>query len=93
MYAKDAGIPPNFAKAKVHITVQDENDNAPAFGREHYSLEVPENLEPVELFTLKATDQDTGESGRLKYKITGHFVCVLSNIVLLFEILHLKIYI
>ncbi|KAI7793262.1 putative protocadherin-16 [Triplophysa rosa] len=71
VYAKDAGIPPNFAKAKVHITVQDENDNAPAFGREHYSLEVPENLDPVELFTLKATDQDTGESGRLKYKITA----------------------
>ncbi|XP_055064438.2 protocadherin-16 [Misgurnus anguillicaudatus] len=71
VYAKDAGIPPNFAKAKVHITVQDENDNAPAFGREHYSIEVPENQEPVELFALKATDQDTGEKGRLEYKITA----------------------
>lgn len=71
VYAKDGGIPPNFAKAKVHITVLDENDNAPAFGRQHYSLEVPENQEPVELFSLKATDLDTGESGRLNYKITG----------------------
>jgi len=71
VYAKDGGVPPNFAKAKVHITVLDENDNAPAFGRQHYSLEVPENQEPVELFSLKATDLDTGESGRLDYKITG----------------------
>lgn len=55
----------------------DENDNAPAFGREHYSLEVPENLEPVELFVLKATDQDTGESGRLKYKIIGIKLCFI----------------
>lgn len=88
MYAKDAGIPPNFAKAKVHITVQDENDNAPPFGKEHYSLEVPENLEPIELFVLKATDQDTGESGRLEYKITGIslFACVFLLHFLLFEI-------
>uniref|UniRef100_A0A673K804 Protocadherin-16 n=1 Tax=Sinocyclocheilus rhinocerous TaxID=307959 RepID=A0A673K804_9TELE len=71
VYAKDGGIPPNFAKAKVHITVLDVNDNSPAFGRQHYSLEVPENQEPVELFTLKATDLDTGESGRLEYKITA----------------------
>uniref|UniRef100_A0A8C1IL44 Protocadherin-16 n=1 Tax=Cyprinus carpio TaxID=7962 RepID=A0A8C1IL44_CYPCA len=71
VYAKDGGIPPNFAKAQVHITVLDENDNAPAFGQQHYSLEVPENQEPVELFTLKAKDLDTGESGRLEYKITA----------------------
>lgn len=71
VYAKDGGIPPNFAKAKVHITVLDENDNAPAFGLQQYSLEVPENLQPVELFTLKATDLDTGESGQLEYKIKG----------------------
>ncbi|TRY99245.1 hypothetical protein DNTS_022810, partial [Danionella cerebrum] len=71
VYAKDGGIPPNLAKAKIHITVLDENDNAPTFGQKLYSLEVPENLEPVVLVSLKATDLDTGESGRLEYKITA----------------------
>uniref|UniRef100_W5KLY4 Protocadherin-16 n=1 Tax=Astyanax mexicanus TaxID=7994 RepID=W5KLY4_ASTMX len=70
VYAKDGGMPPNFAKATVHITVLDENDNAPVFGRLQYSLELPENLEPVELFIIKATDQDSGDSGHLEYRIT-----------------------
>lgn len=71
MYAKDGGLPPNFAKATVRIAVLDKNDNAPAFGRQYYALEVPENLGPVELFTLRATDQDTGASGEVDYRITG----------------------
>ncbi|KAG9348456.1 hypothetical protein JZ751_002191 [Albula glossodonta] len=70
VYAKDGGLPPNFAKATVKITVLDENDNTPAFGRLYYTLEVPENLEPVELFTLRATDQDSGAGGEVEYKIT-----------------------
>uniref|UniRef100_A0A8C9TP09 Protocadherin-16 n=1 Tax=Scleropages formosus TaxID=113540 RepID=A0A8C9TP09_SCLFO len=69
VYAKDGGIPANFATAMVRITVLDENDNAPAFGRLFYNLEVPENLEPVELSTLRATDQDTGDSGEVEYRI------------------------
>lgn len=55
----------------MRITVLDENDNRPAFGRVYYSLEVPENQEPVTLFTLRATDQDSGDSGLVQYKITG----------------------
>ncbi|XP_053500578.1 protocadherin-16 isoform X2 [Ictalurus furcatus] len=69
VYAKDGGMPPNFAKAKVHITVLDENDNAPAFGRLQYSLELPENLTPVEIFLIKATDHDSGDSGRVEYRV------------------------
>ncbi|KAG7471220.1 hypothetical protein MATL_G00122070 [Megalops atlanticus] len=71
VYAKDGGLPPNFAKATVRITVLDENDNSPAFGKPHFSLEVPENLEPVELFTLRATDQDAGDSGEVEYRIVA----------------------
>lgn len=48
----------------------DENDVAPFFGRLYYSIEVPENLEALALFTLRATDQDAGESGKINYKIT-----------------------
>uniref|UniRef100_A0A4W5MZ02 Dachsous cadherin-related 1a n=1 Tax=Hucho hucho TaxID=62062 RepID=A0A4W5MZ02_9TELE len=70
VYARDGGVPPNIARASVKIQVLDENDNAPAFSRLYYSLEVPENMEPVELFTLRAIDLDTGDSGEMTYKIT-----------------------
>ncbi|XP_071379690.1 protocadherin-16-like [Centroberyx affinis] len=71
VYAKDGGIPPNYAKATVKIRVLDENDNAPVFGRLYYSIEVPENLEPLPLFTLRATDQDMGDSGEMNYRIAA----------------------
>uniref|UniRef100_A0A8C8IWS8 Protocadherin-16 n=1 Tax=Oncorhynchus tshawytscha TaxID=74940 RepID=A0A8C8IWS8_ONCTS len=70
VYARDGGVPPNFARAAVKIQVLDENDNAPTFSRLYYSLEVPENMEAVELFTLRAIDLDTGDSGEMTYKIT-----------------------
>lgn len=73
VYAKDGGMPPNFAKAKVYITVVDENDNAPVFGRLRYDLELPESLDPVEFFIIKATDHDSGDSGRVEYRITGKY--------------------
>lgn len=69
--AKDGGLPPNYAKATVRIKVTDVNDNPPVFGRLYYSIEVPENLEALPLFTLRATDQDAGDNGRINYKITG----------------------
>uniref|UniRef100_A0A8C8EHU5 Protocadherin-16 n=1 Tax=Oncorhynchus tshawytscha TaxID=74940 RepID=A0A8C8EHU5_ONCTS len=71
VYARDGGMPPNFARASVRIQMLDENDNAPTFSRLYYSLEVPENMEAVELFTLRATDLDTGDSGEMTYKITA----------------------
>ncbi|XP_068174112.1 protocadherin-16-like [Antennarius striatus] len=71
VYARDGGLPPNYAKTTVRIRVLDKNDNVPVFGRLYYSIEVPENLETLPLFTLRATDQDVGDSGELKYKITA----------------------
>ncbi|KAK1169607.1 hypothetical protein AOXY_G8441 [Acipenser oxyrinchus oxyrinchus] len=71
VYAKDGGLPPNFATATVRITVLDENDNSPAFEKDSYHLEVPENQEPVALFTMKAMDHDAGENGRVEYKIVA----------------------
>ena len=55
------------------MSVQDENDNAPAFGRPWYALEVPENQPAVELCTLRASDPDTGANGDLEYRITGEW--------------------
>lgn len=71
MYARDRGLPPNFAKAVVRVEVLDVNDNAPVFAKPWYGLEVPENQAPVELCYLKATDPDSGPGGELEYRITG----------------------
>ncbi|XP_054639199.1 protocadherin-16-like [Dunckerocampus dactyliophorus] len=71
VYARDGGLPPNFAKAVVRVQVQDVNDNAPVFAKPWYGLEVPENQAPVELCFLKATDPDSGTGGELEYRITA----------------------
>lgn len=70
-YAKDGGLPPNYAKATVKIKILDANDNAPVFGRLYHSIEVPENMEALPLFTVKATDPDEGDSGEIHYRISG----------------------
>uniref|UniRef100_UPI0037E8DF2B protocadherin-16 n=1 Tax=Semicossyphus pulcher TaxID=241346 RepID=UPI0037E8DF2B len=71
VYARDGGLPPNFAKAVVRVEVQDVNDNTPIFAKSWYGLEVPENQAPVELCFLKATDPDSGPGGELEYRITA----------------------
>ncbi|KAK2828340.1 hypothetical protein Q5P01_019374 [Channa striata] len=71
VYARDGGLPPNFAKATIRVEVQDMNDNAPVFAKPWYELEVPENQGPVELCFLKATDPDSGPGGELEYRITA----------------------
>ncbi|XP_035755124.1 protocadherin-16 [Egretta garzetta] len=67
VYARDGGLPPNLSKATVRITVGDENDHAPHLESESCSVEVPENQSRVALYTLRATDPDGGENGRLEY--------------------------
>ncbi|XP_042316175.1 protocadherin-16 [Sceloporus undulatus] len=71
VYAQDKGLPPRQSKATVRVLVTDENDHAPTFPRETYSLEVPENQAHVELVTLRATDHDAGENGRLIYHLAA----------------------
>uniref|UniRef100_A0AAX7SGL1 Protocadherin-16 n=1 Tax=Astatotilapia calliptera TaxID=8154 RepID=A0AAX7SGL1_ASTCA len=71
VYARDGGLPPNFAKTVVRVEVQDVNDNAPIFAKPFYGLEVPENQAPVELCILKATDPDSGPGGELEYRIAA----------------------
>lgn len=71
VYARDGGLPPNLSKATVRITVGDENDHAPHLESESCSVEVPENQSRVALYTLRATDPDGGENGRLEYRLAG----------------------
>lgn len=85
MYARDGGLPPNFAKAVVRVEVQDVNDNAPVFAKPWYGLEVPENQAPVELCFVKATDPDSGPGGELEYRITGEKQCCVSSPSILLE--------
>uniref|UniRef100_A0A8D2ML22 Cadherin domain-containing protein n=1 Tax=Zonotrichia albicollis TaxID=44394 RepID=A0A8D2ML22_ZONAL len=56
----------------LHVVAQDSdlgengrNDHAPLLERESCSIEVPENQSRVALYTLRATDPDGGENGRL----------------------------
>lgn len=77
VYARDAGLPPSLTKATVWVTVGDENDHAPHLESESCSVEVPENQSRVALYTLRATDPDGGENGRLEYRVAGemHWEC------------------
>ncbi|XP_026697084.1 protocadherin-16 [Athene cunicularia] len=69
VYARDGGLPPNLSKVTVRITVGDENDHAPQLESASCSVEVPENQSRVALYTLRATDPDGGENGRLEYHV------------------------
>ncbi|XP_056408915.1 protocadherin-16 [Hyla sarda] len=68
-YARDGGSPPKVSEVRIHITVGDENDNAPVFESNSIFLEVPENQEPITLCVLRAWDLDTGSNGQLKYRL------------------------
>ena len=68
--AQDGGDPPLSNHATVNITVLDENDNAPVFGQVSYDRLVNEDAhlgQKVALVT--ATDLDTGDNGKISYKI------------------------
>ncbi|XP_026577443.1 protocadherin-16 [Pseudonaja textilis] len=69
VYAQDGGLPPRQAKATVHVLVVDENDHAPIFQNDTYSLAVPENQSHQQLLTLRATDHDAGDNGRISYSL------------------------
>ncbi|XP_058040715.1 protocadherin-16 isoform X3 [Ahaetulla prasina] len=71
VYAQDGGLPPRQAKATVRVLVLDENDHAPVFQNDAYSLAVPENQSHQKLLTLRATDHDAGDNGRISYSLAA----------------------
>ncbi|XP_055850573.1 protocadherin-like wing polarity protein stan isoform X3 [Episyrphus balteatus] len=81
--AKDGGIPPKSASSSVVITVQDVNDNDPAFRPKYYEANVGEDQPPgTPVTTVTATDPD--EDSRLHYEITtgntrGRFAITSQN--------------
>ena len=64
--AKDA----EKATARVDVSVEDVNDNAPVFGKTHYLTAVSENI-PVgtSLFLFNATDRDSGQNSEIRFYI------------------------
>uniref|UniRef100_A0A8C4Q145 FAT atypical cadherin 1 n=1 Tax=Eptatretus burgeri TaxID=7764 RepID=A0A8C4Q145_EPTBU len=62
---------------QLHFSVQDVNDNPPAFSAPHYSVSVYENTAVgTPIGCVSATDADSGENGRITYYLepsNAHF--------------------
>ncbi|XP_029644820.2 cadherin-related tumor suppressor-like [Octopus sinensis] len=85
--AKDGGYPPKTATLKVHISVTDVNDNTPAFSQKLYNISISNSHQRhLPILTLKATDQDSGDNGKISY----HFNHKTSQNVLTYFVLNEK---
>uniref|UniRef100_A0A8C9W1B0 Cadherin EGF LAG seven-pass G-type receptor 2 n=1 Tax=Scleropages formosus TaxID=113540 RepID=A0A8C9W1B0_SCLFO len=61
---------PRSSTATVHISVEDDNDNAPQFGEKRYVVQVPENAPPdSEILQVIATDRDRGSNALVHFSI------------------------
>ncbi|KAJ8969553.1 hypothetical protein NQ314_001705 [Rhamnusium bicolor] len=69
------GAPSNLRRSvsvPVYITINDLNDNSPAFSQEEYNVTVMENARlnpPMRLIQVNATDEDSGINGNIHYSI------------------------
>uniref|UniRef100_A0A8C2T8Q8 Cadherin EGF LAG seven-pass G-type receptor 1 n=1 Tax=Coturnix japonica TaxID=93934 RepID=A0A8C2T8Q8_COTJA len=63
---------PRSATVKVHITVEDENDNYPQFSEKRYLVQVQEDA-PVnsQILQVQATDRDRGSNAQVHYSIVS----------------------
>ncbi|RWS14502.1 cadherin-23-like protein [Dinothrombium tinctorium] len=58
--------------ANIVINVQDINDNSPMFSKDSYEAYVLESsVWPKAIVTVKATDRDGGEYGRIEFNVSG----------------------
>nr|XP_055033355.1 LOW QUALITY PROTEIN: protocadherin beta-15-like [Misgurnus anguillicaudatus] len=70
--AVDGGTPPRSGTVAIHVTVLDNNDNAPVFSQAVYKVSLPENsLVDTVVVTVSATDADEGQNGAVTYEF-GH---------------------
>ncbi|XP_056328883.1 protocadherin alpha-8-like [Danio aesculapii] len=68
--AKDAGQPPLSSVKSVTVQISDVNDNSPEFSSSPYAFYVMENNAPGKsLFSVSASDKDTGENSVVSYQI------------------------
>ncbi|XP_075131522.1 protocadherin alpha-13-like [Leptodactylus fuscus] len=79
--AYDGGKPRLSGTARIVITVEDFNDNAPVFDQPFYQCSVNENaLTGTLVFKLNATDLDEGRNGEILYEFTNMVSEEASNI-------------
>ena len=73
----DLGKPSLSANISIGIKVLDENDNAPKFEQEVYSVTISENINRnATVAQVSATDKDLGKNAKITYTIvsdTDHF--------------------
>ena len=59
-------------RANVMVTVEDLNDNSPMFSQTRYEGTAVEDSQPgTQVVTITATDQDSGDNGRVVYMLEG----------------------
>lgn len=70
--AETDSSPPLSALAEIILKVLDENDHAPVFDSNPYSLMLAENVnEATVIFKVKATDADLGSNGEVRYSFSS----------------------
>ncbi|XP_060630205.2 protocadherin gamma-B5-like isoform X20 [Anolis sagrei] len=68
--ATDKGTPPLSTRKTIPLQISDINDNAPAFEKSFSNIYVPENSPAgASIFTIKASDPDTGPNAKIMYSI------------------------
>ncbi|CAL4119816.1 unnamed protein product, partial [Meganyctiphanes norvegica] len=71
--ATDSSITePKSTTTKLHITVIDENDNAPSFSQDNYIIYITDPTNPGDfVFGMEALDPDESINGRVTYYQSG----------------------
>ncbi|XP_014055465.2 protocadherin gamma-A11 isoform X9 [Salmo salar] len=73
--AADEGSPPFSTNKTVTLKISDVNDNAPLFPRQSYTAYVVENNPPgMSIFSVKASDKDSGNNAHISYLLDDYQV-------------------
>ena len=68
--ARDGGNPTRSTYTQLNINVEDRNDNTPVFVQAYYNTSISEEeFPPLSVISVTATDTDSGENGRVTYRI------------------------
>ncbi|XP_075712353.1 protocadherin gamma-B1-like isoform X16 [Rhinoderma darwinii] len=70
--ATDRGSPLLSSKQTLRLEISDVNDNPPIFSKSTYIAYVPENNLPgASIFSLQASDPDTGDNAKIIYSVSS----------------------
>ncbi|XP_063784905.1 protocadherin gamma-B1-like isoform X27 [Pseudophryne corroboree] len=71
--ATDRGSPPLSNRRTMTLEISDVNDNSPIFMKSTYVANVPENNLPgVSIYSVQASDPDTGDNAKIIYAISSN---------------------